>query len=194
MPVIGRDDGVIDERNSPMTEAATVGFAPTQTRHQFIPRWAFIAAHIAALTPVLSSLWRLPMTFGISMGMDEAFMNDLMGHPFWVRTAYLIGLGVLSDGLAFLTIGLVRPWGETVPRWVPVIRGKTIPARLVVAIATTGGLAATVLFSEMAVAWPGNFTEVSGWTVLQTACYAPLLAWGPLVLAVTWAYARRRLS
>lgn len=158
-----------------------------------VPRWAVIAAHAAALTPLLSFVWRLPLMFGIPMGMDDAFMDDMMSYPFSVRAAYLIGLGVLAEGLAFLTLGLVRPWGETVPRRVPVLRGKTIPAWLVVTIATFGGLSATLMFTVLGpFAWPGNFTHVDGWVVIQTACYVPLVAWGPLVLAVTWAYARRR--
>ena len=160
---------------------------PTTAR--LAPRWAVIAAHIAALSPVLSSLWRLPMIFGVSMGLD-----DTMTEPFWIRAGYLIGLGVLSEGLAFLTIGLVRPWGEIVPRWVPILRGRSIPAVPVVVIATVGGLAATVLLTVMAIAWPGNFDGVDGWAVLQTAAYAPLILWGPCVLAVTWSYWRRRRS
>jgi hypothetical protein len=31
-----------------------------------------------------------------------------------------------------------------------------------------------------------------GWYALATAAYAPALCWGPLLLAVTWAYWRRR--
>ena len=159
-------------------------------RRHTVPRWAVILAHVAAVTPVLSSLWRLPMIFGFSMGLDD--IDTMMSHPLWLRAGYLVGLGVLSEGLAFLTVGLVRPWGETVPRWVPVLRGRNIPAALAVGVATIGGVGATALFTTMAFAWSGNFTAVDGWVILQTACYLPLLAWGPLVLAVTWSYARRR--
>ncbi|UYM04515.1 hypothetical protein [Solicola gregarius] len=158
-----------------------------------VPRWAVIAAHVAALTPVLSSLWRLPLMFGIAMGMDDAFMDDMMSHPLWARAAYLVGLGMLSDGLAFLTIGLVRPWGEVFPRWVPVLCGRRIPVLAVVVPAVIGGLAATMVFTVAGpLGWPGNFDGVDGWTVMMTACYAPLVLWGPLVLAVTFSYWRRR--
>lgn len=76
-------------------------------RRHTVPRWAVILAHVAAVTPVLSSLWRLPIIFGFSMGLDD--IDTMMSHPLWLRAGYL-----------------------------------------------------------------------------------PLLAWGPLVLAVTWSYARRR--
>ena len=163
-----------------------------RTTSRTVPHWAVVVAHVAALTPVLSSLWRLPLAFGVSMGMPESFMDELMAEPFVVRAAYLVGLGVFAEVLAFLTIGLVRPWAEVVPRWVPALGGRTIPAWLVVAVASTGGVAATALFTAMSVAWPGNFTGVDGWAVFQTICYAPLVLWGPLVLAATWAYWRRR--
>src|SRR5699024_138702 len=136
------------KKGHPMTASTA---AIEQIDQRTIPRWAVILAHIAALTPVLSSLWRLPLIFAISMGLDD--IDNMMSYPLWVRAGYLIGLGVLSEGLAFLTVGLVRPWGETVPHWVPVLRGRSISARLVVSIATVGGLAATVIFTAMAVAW-----------------------------------------
>lgn len=125
------------------------------------------------------------------MGMSDAFMADMMSHPFWHRAAYLLGLGLLSDGLAFLTVGLVRPWGEVVPRRVPKLGGRRIAPALVVAVATVGGLAATCIFTPMLWMWPDNVTAVTGWTVLMTACYAPLILWGPLVLAVAWSYHHR---
>ena len=166
---------------------------PPRTTARPVPRWAVVAAHLAALTPVLSSLWRLPLMFGISMGMDDAFMDDMMSHPFWQRAAYLGGLGVLSDGLAFLTIGLVRPWGEVFPRWVPWLRGRQIRTLPVGAVASAAALATIALFTvSVPLAWSGNITVWNGWSILMTACYAPLVLWGPLLLAVTWAYWRRR--
>ncbi|MGH3358161.1 MAG: hypothetical protein ACRDO7_05125 [Nocardioidaceae bacterium] len=170
-----------------MTYPSTTG---TATRP--VPRWAVIAAHVAAFAPVLSSLWRLPLIFGVSMGMTDAFMDDMMSHPFAARAGYLVGLGVVSDALAFLTIGLVRPWGDAVPRRMPVLGGRRIPPAAVIIPAVVGGLAATAVFVPMVWLWPENITELTGWTALMTFCYAPLMLWGPLVLAVTWAYYRRR--
>lgn len=166
---------------------------PTRRTASPVPTWARRAAGLAALTPVLSSLWRLPLMFGVSMGMDDAFMADMMAHPFWQRFAYLVGLGVLTDGLAFLTLGLVSRWGEVWPSWIPRIGGRRIPPAVAVVPALGGGLVATVLFALMALNWEANVgSPFTGWGLLQTVAYAPLLLWGPLVLLVTAHYHRRR--
>ncbi|GAA2842698.1 hypothetical protein GCM10010505_77190 [Kitasatospora aburaviensis] len=34
------------------------------------------------------------------------------------------------EGLTLLTLGLVRPWGEVTPRWIPLIGGKLLPIHL----------------------------------------------------------------
>jgi hypothetical protein len=159
------------------------------------PRWAVRAAHLAALAPVPSSLWRLPLMFGVSMGMSDEFMAEMMAHPFWQRAGYLIALGVLSDGAAFLTLGLVRRWGEVFPEWLPWLGGRRVPPFAALLSASIGGLAVCYLFT-----WglPTNAVEIvdnwDAWTVLMAACYAPIPLWGPLLLAVTWSYYRRVYS
>lgn len=157
-----------------------------------VPRWVTRVAVATALTPLLSSLWRLPLMFGFHMGMDAEFMDSMMAHPFWQRAGYLLTLGVLSETAAMLTLGLVRPWGETWPRWLPVVGGRRIPPAAAIVPATTGAVAVTCLFIPVMVAWPQNVSEVNGWTVLMTTCYAPLVLWGPLLFVVTGAYAWRR--
>ncbi|AKU14635.1 hypothetical protein [Luteipulveratus mongoliensis] len=155
------------------------------------PRWIVRLAHISALSPVLSSLWRLPLMFGVSMGMDHEFMDEMMSHPFLVRAAYLVGLGVLSDGLAFLAIGLVRPWGEVFPRWLPLIGGRAVPVGFAATAALLGGLGATLFGATVAFGMPSNMTW-DAWGVLMYGCYAPLALWGPTLLVVTADYVRRR--
>jgi hypothetical protein len=51
---------------------------------------------------------------------------------------YVTSLSVVSMTAALLTIGLVRPWGDVVPRWVPGIGGKLVPVRPVAVAAATG--------------------------------------------------------
>ncbi len=150
------------------------------------------AAHAAAVCPLPSTLWRLPLIFGVSMGMDAEFMSSMDAHPLWQRAAYLIGLAVITEGSALRTLGLVRRWGETAPRWLPLIGGRDIPPAIVIVPATLGGIVATLFGSTLALTFPTNIDAVNGWVVLMAACYLPLVAWGPLVLAVTLAYHRRR--
>jgi len=166
---------------------------PQSSTARAVPGWAQAAARLAALSPVASSLWRLPLMFGVSMGMDAEMMADMMSHPFWQRLGYLGGLGVLTDGLAFLTLGLVRGWGEIWPRWIPWLRGRSIPVAVALVPAIVGGVAATIMFTLMAFIWNGNMSDgFTGWAILQTCCYAPLVLWGPLVLVVAAHYYRRR--
>ena len=116
---------------------------------------------------------------------------------------YITSLSVVSSGAALLTIGLVHPWGEVIPRWVPFLGGRTVPVRAAVTAASAG---ATLIFAVYAYALlngvfelratpdiPGCPSPLEGpgaWVAI--ASYAPLLAWGPLLVVVTVAYYRRR--
>ena len=158
-----------------------------------VPHWVERTAVVASLAPVPSSLWRLPLIFGISMGMDDAFMAELMSEPLWQRGPYLLLLGVVSDSAAYLTLGLVRPWGERVPRWIPWLGGREVHTWLAATVATLGGLVVTALAVTMAIQAPRRFVpSESPWNVLMLGCYSPWLLWGPCLLVVTAAYVRRR--
>lgn len=105
------------------------------------PAWVERVALVSALSPVASSVWRLPLILGISWGMSDEMLASMMDVPLWLRAGYLIGLGVLSDGLAFLTLGLCRWWGETFPRWVPLVGGRPVPTWFAAPLAMAGGSA-----------------------------------------------------
>ncbi|MEV0700358.1 hypothetical protein AB0I53_20940 [Saccharopolyspora sp. NPDC050389] len=55
------------------------------------------------------------------------------------RDAVLAGLGlaVAATGGAVLTWGLIRPWGERFPRWIPGAAGRPVPVNLAVVPALT---------------------------------------------------------
>lgn len=163
----------------------------TSTAHP-VPRWANIAAHLTVLTTLPSSLWRIPIALGFSMGMlDDGRPVHMHG---W-ESLYVVGLSVVAEGAALLTLGLVRPWGERVPGWFPIIRGRSIPRMAVVVPAALGALALAAIWGYAF----RDFGSLDGieytheaWRVLLVACYAPLILWAPLLAAVTWAYWRRR--
>ncbi len=157
------------------------------------PRWARRAAALTVLTTVPSGLWRVALAVGLPVGVDEDYRREMYGFA-GRGTAYVLGLTLLLVGLALLTLGLVRPWGEVVPRWVPFVGGRRIPRLAVLIPAGAGALALTLLwvsvFSNV-----GDIFRIYGLEgaerVVLVACYAPLLLWGPLLAAVTVSYARR---
>ena len=158
------------------------------------PRWAVVAAGAAVASVVPSSVWRIAVGLGVPLGWtDEQLRSqDIPGGG----TAYVIGLSLVSVAAASLTLGLVRPWGERVPARVPVLGGRRIPTLAVTTLAVAGAVMVLGICALSVVNWD----SVSGfrgrtWSpggLLMIACYAPALLWGPLLLAVTWAYWVRR--
>jgi hypothetical protein len=170
---------------------------PTSPRG--VPRWVRLAAHAVPLVVLPSGLWRLALAVGVPVGFTGELAR-LFDAPAWPLTPYLVVLSLAAEGLALLTLGLVQPWGEVLPRWLPRIGGRPLPVAAVVVPAALGALAVTVVVSVSALAWNGpenngNPDAPQGLAgLVMTAAYAPLLAWGPLLALVTVAYWRRRRS
>ncbi|MFF4236340.1 hypothetical protein [Actinomadura geliboluensis] len=170
-------------------EAADVHTAPA------IPRRARWIAYAVPLCVLPSSVFRLTLT------PDDATLGEAI---------YIPALSAVSFAFALLALGLVRPWGETVPRWVPFLAGRTISTRMVVVpfataavlitlLAAYGGLNAVFGFVDSAPVLigkerPDRPTGSEDIGPLGVASYAPLLAWGPLLGAATLSYYRRRTS
>jgi hypothetical protein len=158
-----------------------------------VARHVAVAAHLTALTVLPSGVWRVVLGFGVTLGFDRADLRA-DGIPGW-GTVMGVALTVLTEALALLTLGLVRPWGEVVPRWVPGLAGRRIPPAAAVVPATLGGITLTFIWAFALVGvFTGRLDEISGagWRALVIACYLPALLWGPLLLWVTWHYHRRR--
>jgi hypothetical protein len=142
-------------------------------------------------------VWRLHKVF--VLGLPPGCQH--LAKP-W-EPYYVASLSVVSLAAALLTIGLVRRWGEVVPGWVPLFGGRSIPVLGAVAAAGAG---AAVIFGVYGYAalnalvglrpppefpgCPDPSEEPHSW--IAVASYAPLLAWGPLLVIVTLAYYRRR--
>ncbi|MFJ7249506.1 hypothetical protein ACIQWA_33420 [Kitasatospora sp. NPDC098652] len=162
------------------------------------PRWARIAATAAALSTVPSGLWRIVFGFGFPLGFSGATAAAYAEHqPGW-GTVYCVALSALAEGLAFLTLGLVRPWGHVVPRWIPLIGGRRVRPMFAVVPALLGALVLTWLgLFALFGGWAGNLAEADSphglGALVMTLAYLPLVAWGPLLGAVTIDYARRTL-
>lgn len=171
----------------------------TGGRETFIPapapKWARRAAALAVLTTVPSALWRCSMALGLPVGVDPAYRREHYGFPGW-GTAYVFGLSFLLVGLALLTLGLVRRWGEVTPQWIPLVGGRRVPPLAAIIPAGTGALALMLLWASVFSSAGEIFDEYGLHGAARTivlACYLPMLLWGPLLAAVTVSFARRRL-
>jgi hypothetical protein len=168
-----------------------------------VPRWAVWAAYAAAASTLPSSVWRIA---GIAC---HAPLLEQTGAPaphhgpvLFTGVWYVIVLSVVSEALAYLTVGLVSEWGEVLPRWVPGLGGRRVPVRAAVLPAGLGAAVLTLTFpyvlvmlslGRMVNGTHGTGLIVHGWQAVAFAvAYAPLLAWGPLLGIVTVHYYRRR--
>lgn len=143
-----------------------------------------------------SAIWRTAAGVGIPVGWTQEHLDRERIPGF--GTVYVITLSVLSIAAASLTIGLVRPWGERIPRVVPRFGGRRLPIVPVVAVASLGAVAVAVIVVQSIVHWSSvsGFADrpMSFWSVLMLLCYLPAVAWSPLLGAVTVAYVRRRTA
>lgn len=156
-----------------------------------VPSWARRAAYGVPLVVLPSSLWRLPLVFHDDIGAGEK--------------AYVVCLSIVSELVAFTAVGLVASWGERVPRWIPRLRGRVVPAPVVVIPAAVAAATLTVLWTAAFIPIVRNAT-VDGrpmdpdfptqggfWeAAVFYLCYVPLLLWGPLLAVAAYAYHRRR--
>ncbi|MFF0628748.1 hypothetical protein [Streptomyces sp. NPDC004296] len=195
---------------APTSELTKRGSAKPKPKPKYVPgtpRWAQLAAHAVPLVVLPSSIWRLLMTAGAA-GVDHStnpgYRSQLSDY------LYVLLLSAVCEGLA-LALGLVKPWGEAFPRWIPLLGGRRVPIKAAVIPATVGATLLVLLaayFFLDPILFHIHFTpsigdkgtatshlEVSGWSqVLFVACYLPLMAWPMLVGAVTHAYYRRRAT
>lgn len=159
------------------------------------------AAWAVPLCVLPSAVWRLALVLGV-FGEEAPPPGDS-----WVERIYVPSLSVVSLGLALLTVGLVQPWGERVPSWVPFLGGRTVPVRAAFIPAVVGATAVIVLcvyavlnghFHFVTHVRPLIGEDRQGPGITGTAerlgvwAYAPLVLWGPLLLVVAFAYRRRR--
>ncbi|ONF64769.1 hypothetical protein [Amycolatopsis keratiniphila] len=163
-----------------------------------VPRWAMRLAYALPWLLLPSCLWRLPFAVHFEMGQ----VHDRPMPDYWLSVPYVLTLSVLSEVIALLAIGLVRGWGEVVPRWIPFLGGKAVRPMAAVVPAVIGGLILTALFSSIPLGDDRRLTVFGiaenapyvneGWETLAAICIAPLALWGPITIVLGLAYHRRR--
>lgn len=140
------------------------------------------------------------MLCGVDLGFSQAdfFRSNASA------TAYVLGLESVQVLAGALCLGLIRPWGERVPHWVPCLGGREIPRILPVVVGGIGNallyyINATLVIRFGAV-WLGlaeGQTPADGmnhWQVaVLVAAYVPmLLLWAPALTVGLVGYGRRR--
>lgn len=115
----------------------------------------------------------------------------LDSSPATLVTGLLLGIAMLVGAL--LTLGLILPWGERFPRWLPRVGGRPVPVPLAVAPA----LLVAVLFTVGGVGLLGigaSAQETGAPVVdaLTMALVLPFWLWGPLLALAAWGYALHR--
>lgn len=107
----------------------------------------------------------------------------------------LLGGGALAGTV--LTLGLLRPWGRTFPRWMPRWAGRpvptpaaTVPGGLVAGVVSASALPMlrTILFPEPGTVFGGGALPER----LAAAMIFPFWFWGPALALAVWGYARSR--
>ena len=116
------------------------------------------------------------------------------GGPIETPTPEIRLWGLLLGGAALigtvLTLGLIRPWGEVFPRWVPGLAGRPVP---VAAAAVPGGVVATILCVTavpMVVAMLAG--DLSMTEKLLSLLIFPFGVWGPALALAVWGYVGHR--
>ncbi len=160
------------------------------------PKWATVGAWAAVVAALPTVLWRALLGLGLHLGTPDSWRaaEKIPGSG----TAYVLLLSTLELFAALLTLRLVQPDGDVVPRWSPIRAGRRLPRELVCLIALTGAVVLMALCVLSIVYWhavdPFAGEAGSWWSRLCAACYLAALAWPPALVASVTGYliSRRR--
>ncbi|HJQ08568.1 MAG TPA: hypothetical protein VJ836_03765 [Candidatus Saccharimonadales bacterium] len=160
-------------------------------------RWGHIATYIAVLAPLPYGLTRLAWALGIPLGIDQ----DILTQPLTARIGEA-ALASLAIGGSVVTLGLIRPWGDIWPRWIPLLAGRRIPITIpaliggLIAILITTGALALVRIEIMGYLGlrvvPATPPTITGWAAGSPGWLWPF--WGIALGVASLAYYYRRRS
>lgn len=155
------------------------------TRPESARRWGFWATIVAVLCPMPYALLRMTWLLPNPIGFDADELNAEPGIKL-----FGLGLGVIALTAGIVTLGLIRPWGEVWPRWIPFVAGRPVPIKAAV---IPGTVAATLLLvsspSLIGLLWSSNAPTTENVLFLLIL---PFPLWGAAVALATAAYYYRR--
>lgn len=157
------------------------------TRPESARRWGFWATIMAALCPMPYALLRMTWLLPDPIGFDAAELNAEPGIKL-----FGLGLGLIALISGIVTLGLIRPWGEVWPRWIPFVAGKPVPIKAAV---IPGAAAAALLLVSTAsltgLLWSPDASTVKN---VLNLLILPFPLWSVSVGLATAAYYYRRRS
>lgn len=112
-----------------------------------VPRWVNLAAHAVPLAVLPAGLWRMAMAVGVPVGFSGQLAKDW--QPGLEASSYSTLLTLATEGLALMTLGLVKPWSEKVPSSIPLLGGRQVRTWAAVVPALLGALAVTALTTQV---------------------------------------------
>lgn len=139
---------------------------------------------LAACGPLPYALSRLTWLTPWPVLGGSAAEVDLTTRVWGLMLSTGAWLGVL------LTIGLIRPWGETFPRWFPVVGGRPVP----IATAAIPGFTIAALLCFAAVPVVLSAATIGPAAALAFALAFPCWFWGPMLALAVWGYIGHRRS
>jgi hypothetical protein len=153
-----------------------------------VSRLSRTAALLALLVPALYAFTRLCWALGFPVGLPEDVYEAGVEQGLWWTG---LGLAVVAIGAGVLTLGLVQRWGEVFPRWIPGLRGRTVPVML----AVVPGVAASLVILSGGLTFvrtivTGLVPLDENWTTMGPELLWPV--WGAAVGVATVEYYRRR--
>jgi hypothetical protein len=162
------------------------------TTRRAAARWGRWAAAVAVAVPPTYAMTRLPWALGVPFGGHAAELRAAQAVEGSRVLVAPLALGCAALAGSLLTIGLVRPWGEVFPRWLPVVGGRRVPPTLAIVPATL--VSALLLAAGIGIVrmWAvGQFVvEADSWLGSVPMLLWPL--WGAALAAATLAYYYRR--
>ena len=160
--------------------------SPRWTSPTAAARWGRWGVFFAVIAPLAYATTRLAWVVGIPLGISQSLLRQVRSEMLGAA----LGLASVAIGGAILTVGLVRPWGEVFPRWMPILRGRRVPPALAIVPAS---FVAVLVFA----AGLGITRDVlrDGLPAVDWLAHAPGLLWpfwGLGLGAATVAYHYRR--
>ena len=158
-------------------------------------RWVLVCGVGTILVAVPTVIWRALVGFGLTLGTPESWRRaeQIPG----IGTNYVLTLSAFQLTAALLTLVLIVPDADRVPRWTSVAAGRRAPLRVVVGTGLLGAVLVAVLCLLSVINWVHvdpfrDAITVSGWSYLCWGCYLVAPAWPVLLTATVVGYWQAR--